>query len=78
MADEPATALLDRFRAETASSEIVHNLVIWTANATTADQCGPACTGWSDGNCQGMPRTNAFRRPQLDNVRMLVPRQHAR
>ena len=68
LAAAPAGVLLGRLRAECSASEIVHNLAIWTPNQTA---CGPACTGWSDGNCLGMPRTPAFTRPQLDNLWLL-------
>ena len=42
----PASELLARLRAEAASAEIVHNLAIWTDNATEAADFGcSSCTG---------------------------------
>jgi hypothetical protein len=65
-------SLLERLRAESQASEIVHNLALWSSKDRGSEKaCAPSDCGWSTGNAQGAPRTPAFLRPQLDNLWLL-------
>ena len=50
----PATTILARLRAEAETAELVHNLALWTTNASEAADFGcPSCTGmFSTALCQ--------------------------